>query len=130
MLSEMKEFYVKVSGDSELKQEVQALLMQASEVGEEETNRRMIAFAQNAGYQISIEEMKSYFLALAAEKTGVLSDDELDQVAGGKSSREEQLILVSIGTVGIGCGIASALGAINDVSCAEQIKDSDDPRRA
>jgi hypothetical protein len=45
-----------------------------------------VAFAASKGYEFTIEEAKQYAKARAAAKGEVLTDAELDGVAGGRDS--------------------------------------------
>jgi hypothetical protein len=61
-----------------------------------------------------VEEMQAFFRELTESKEAELSDTELDQVAGGKGTFGA---LTSIATLGIGCGIISAVAEAMKDGC-------------
>lgn len=97
-MSKMKELYEKVAADSALQAKFAEILKNAEAAGEAATKEKLTAFAREAGYDISIEEMQEFFGELAESKERDLSDAELDQVAGGK---------------GEGAGMAATWGVVS-----------------
>jgi hypothetical protein len=83
-MSKMKELYEKVAADSALRDKFAAIMKDAEAAGEEATNAKLIAFAKDAGAEVTPDEMRQFFKELAESKKGSLSDTELDMVAGGK----------------------------------------------
>jgi predicted ribosomally synthesized peptide with nif11-like leader len=79
----MKELYEKITGDSTLQAKFGEILNEAEKAGRQATDLRLAAFAKEAGYDISAEEMREFFRDLAEKRNGELSDAELDSVAGG-----------------------------------------------
>ena len=80
----MKELYEKIAGDSTLQAKFGEILNDAEKAGRQATDLRLAAFAKEAGYDISAEEMRESFRDLAEKRNGELSDSELDSVAGGR----------------------------------------------
>lgn len=80
----MKELYEKVAANSTLQENFAVIMKGAEEAGEEATNANLVAFAKEAGYEVTLEEMRKFFKEMAESKESELSDVELDMVAGGK----------------------------------------------
>ena len=104
-MTQMKTLYEKVAADPSLQEKFNGILQDAEKAGEAETQNRLLSFAKEAGYDVSIEEMQRYFEGLAKQE-GELSDQELDMVAGGKSTAETVL---SYATLNIGCDILNSM---------------------
>lgn len=103
----MKELYEKVAGDSGLQEKFAGIMKDAEKAGEEAVKEKLTAFAKEAGYEVSFEEMQEFFRALSEKKEGELSDAELDSVAGGKSPTGVDNIGHSIFTLGTTCAFGS-----------------------
>lgn len=81
-MSAFTEFYTKVMEHSDTKKELETILdgQRMEEIGDDKL-RKIGAIAKRLGYEITLEEAKSYF-----QGDDVLLDEEdLDAVAGGKS---------------------------------------------
>lgn len=113
-MSNMKELYEKVAADSALQAKFNEIMSAAEKDGKESTEAKLIAFAKEAGYAVTADEMKAYL-----ERQGELTDSELDLVAGGKGLG----ITLSVITVGVGCGALSAYVSNSDLdtSCTDAI---------
>ncbi len=85
-MSQMKELYEKVAAESALQVEFAAIMKEAEKADADATQGKLIAFAKDAGYDVTMEELQTFFKELVAPKEGELSDGELDQVAGGKTT--------------------------------------------
>lgn len=85
MTDKMKELYTKVAGDSDLQAKFEVIMAAAEKAGPEETGKKLIDFAKEAGFAFTLEEIHAFFIRLASPGEGALSDEELDAVAGGKS---------------------------------------------
>ncbi len=107
-MSKMNELYEKVAGDNKLQVKFSEIMKDADTAGEEATKEKLIAFAKEAGYDVTAMEMQEFFKELAESKKGELSDVELDQVAGGKSSRGTTMVVGSVLGLGFACAFASA----------------------
>ena len=83
-MSKMKDLYEKVGADRALQEKFGVIMKCAAEAGEEATNANLAAFAKEAGYEVTLEEMRKFFKEMAESKESELSDVELDMVAGGK----------------------------------------------
>ena len=85
-MSKMSEFYAKVSEDEALKQEIQAITGDKvfDELSDEQI-QSVSALATRQGYEITVEDAKSFF----APDEGELSMDALDAVAGGKKDKND-----------------------------------------
>lgn len=84
----MKKLYEKVAGDSVLQAKFAEIMNEGEEAGKAATEKKLIAFAKDAGFQVTLEEMQDYFNNLSRDEEGELSEVELDAVAGGKASPE------------------------------------------
>lgn len=83
-MSQMKELYVKVAADVTLQEKFTEIIKNAEAIGKEETGAKLVAFAKEAGYDVTPEEVKTFFADQS--KDGELSDADLEMVAGGKQS--------------------------------------------
>jgi len=90
-MSKMKELYTKVAADSNLQSKFSKIMEDAQQAGEEATKEKLTTFAKEAGYDVTMEELKEFFTGLTKAKEGILSDAELDQVAGGKRTGDMPL---------------------------------------
>lgn len=72
---------------------------------EAKSAEELIALANENGAELTIEEAKTYFAQLNA-KTGELTDDELDNVAGGGCSGEDGWITETAYVIRDGNGAA------------------------
>lgn len=96
----MKELYEKVAKDSALQKKFAEIMTEAEKAGPEETGRKLVAFARESGYEVTIEEMAEFFNILET-KESALSEEELDEVAGGEISNSKPKLSMS----GRGCPI-------------------------
>lgn len=121
-MSMMQELYTKVAGNSALQEKFNQILKDADNVGTSATEQKLLDFAQAEGYEISIEEMGAFFQSLSENRAGELSDMELDQVAGGKSTQGTQSIYISVVTLGLVCAVGSVVAELipNNGGCAGQ----------
>ncbi|MDD2189846.1 MAG: Nif11-like leader peptide family RiPP precursor [Eubacteriales bacterium] len=85
-MDKMKELYKKVAGDGDLQAKYAKIMSDAEKDGAQETGRKLLEFAKEAGYDMTLEEIQGFFSMSADAKEGALSEDELDSVAGGKGS--------------------------------------------
>ena len=106
-MSQMKELYAKVASDS-------ALQAKLAEIAKAPSEEKYIAFAKDAGFEVSIDDVKSY---LDDSKKGDLSDDELDMVAGGKW---DPLPVLNSVAKPASCVVSSALDAIDGGNCYDK----------
>jgi len=84
-MSQMKELYAKVAADSALQAKFSEIMKNAEAAGKEATEEKLVAFAKDAGYDVSIEEAKAFFNE-QGKSSGELDDADLEMVAGGKQS--------------------------------------------
>ncbi|MGN0578511.1 MAG: hypothetical protein ACI4J4_07820 [Ruminiclostridium sp.] len=84
----IEELYNEVMASEDLKHEFLALKPEEVE-----------SFAEKYGCKTTLDEIKS-FLTEKSAASGELSDEEIEQIAGGKSGGD---IALSIGLFGIGC---------------------------
>lgn len=80
----MQELFEKTAKDATLREKFSTITKDAETAGEDATKKKLIDFAKDAGYDVTLEEMRIYFKGLA-ENNKELSDTELDMVAGGKN---------------------------------------------
>lgn len=106
----MKELYKKITGDSALQAKFGEILNDAEKAGRVATDIKLAAFAEEAGYDISAEEMREFFRDLAEKRNGELSDAELDSVAGGLLNPNN--VLLSHSCQGYKCVQDSQMGLI------------------
>ena len=102
-MNKMNELYEKVAKDESLQTKLAKILKSTEEAGEAAVNEKLVAFAKEAGFDITVKEMKTFFKELAEKQEGELSGAEMDAVAGGKSGAIALDICMSIVSVGIGC---------------------------
>jgi predicted ribosomally synthesized peptide with nif11-like leader len=69
-------------------EEFAKIVAECKKMGEDATHQKLIDFAKNAGYDITLDEMREFFRNLKETKNGTLTDAELDIVAGGKNAHE------------------------------------------
>lgn len=85
----MQELFEKVSKDAALLKTLSAIMNDAEKAGTDATKEKLAAFAKDNGFDITIDEMRDYFKEVAESKDAVLSDEELDLVAGGKAGGDQ-----------------------------------------
>ena len=108
-MNKMEALYEKVSKDSKLQAEFTEIMKNAETAGKTEAEQELLSFAKNAGFEISLEEMRDFFEGKSGELNGQLSDAELDMVAGGKTTQGLICGIITSGvTLGIGCALISA----------------------
>lgn len=99
-----------------------AVLEDAKKAGEAIVEEKLKAFAKEAGYDVSIDEMNDFFKEMAEKEESGLSEMELDMVAGEKSELGAFNILLSELSLGIWCAYISATSAIVGKSCSGEFK--------
>lgn len=85
-MSKMMELYDKVTADFTLQEKFLEIINSAPDSGSEITGQKLSDFAKDAGYEISLDEMKAFFEEMAESKEDALTESELDMVAGGKGN--------------------------------------------
>lgn len=113
-MSKIRELYEKVSKDATLQERIDEILKDAEAAGQDATAAKLVEFAKNTGYDISIQEMQEFFQSFAAKKEGELSDLELDMVAGGKSTEGIMYVVGSVLSLGMTCAAVSLAGALKE----------------
>lgn len=108
-MDKMKELYEKVAKDSTLQENFAEIMSDAEKAGEATTGEKLKAFAKDAGFEISLDEMRAFFKELVETDKGQLSDFELDMVAGGKSENGRGNVIGSVVTLGISCAAGSLI---------------------
>jgi predicted ribosomally synthesized peptide with nif11-like leader len=86
VMSKMQELFGKVSKDSALQEKFMEIVKRTVNVGEVATKEKLIDFAKEVGYDITLEEMHRFFKDLNENNKGELLEEELEQVAGGSFS--------------------------------------------
>ena len=109
---QMQELYEKVSKDESL-QEKYAEIIKA-EKSREETEKELINFAKDEGFDVTMEDIKAFFKELSEKKEGAISEAELDMVAGGKGGSTDNL---SLKTLIYGCVVTSGTQEANGGKC-------------
>ena len=85
-MSKIKELYDKVAEDLTLQEKFFKIMGGVEVAGEDATKQKLIEFAKDAGYDVTLDEMKDFFQEAAESKDRALSEAELDMVAGGKGT--------------------------------------------
>lgn len=85
----MKELYEKVAANSILQAKFFEIMEFLQIDGVDATVKKLIDFAKEAEYDVTLEEMQEFFGEIAKPIDRALSDSELDMVAGGKISRQD-----------------------------------------
>lgn len=112
-MSQMKELYEKVSNDIDLQKKFGEILADGEKAGLEATEEKLIAFAQEVGFSVNLDEMRQFFKELESKNNGELSDMELDQVAGGKSTMGTVGVALTVISLGVLCALESVLRRAN-----------------
>ncbi|MEL7656601.1 MAG: Nif11-like leader peptide family RiPP precursor [Bacillota bacterium] len=81
-MSKMNELYAKVAADSALQEKYYKIVEEAGD--EAALGEKLVAFAKEQGFDITISDVEEFFKSLAEPANGQLSEEELDSVAGGK----------------------------------------------
>lgn len=115
-MEKMKELYDKVAKDGSLQSKFQDIMNNVGKEAEAAIAEKLVSFAKEAGYDVTIEEIKSFFGEILEKNRGALSDDELDLVAGGKMALGAVL---SLGSFGVGCAVMSATKELGGDSCKD-----------
>ena len=120
-MSAMNGLYSKVAGDPILQQKFSQIMAEAEQAGQTgdpsgtaATEEKLLAFAREAGFEVSTQEMQAFFQGMTAQAEGELSEAELDQVAGGKVN--PSVVIASVFTLGIVCAAGSIADAVNGIS--------------
>lgn len=108
-MEKTKQLYKKAAADIALQEKFSQIINEAEKAGQEETEAKLTSFAKEAGYEISLDEMRDFFKKHAEQDNGLLSDAELDMVAGGKSFNGIGNTIGSVITLGITCVAGSVL---------------------
>lgn len=93
-MKKIKEFYAKVLQDEESRAELKEILKGKSVEESDESQLLEIGkLAQKFGYEITLEEVKSYLSGEDME----LGEEDLDAVAGGKSTEYVDIYVCNVG---------------------------------
>lgn len=106
-MEKMKQLYEKVAADSTLQEKFSKIMSEAETAGETATGEKLTAFAKEAGFDVTIEEVQDFFSKLSESEKGELSESELDMVAGGKSAMGFVNITFSVASLGVACAAGS-----------------------
>jgi hypothetical protein len=113
VMSKVKELYEKVAADAALQAKFAEIMKDAEQTGWDTTSIKLIGFAKDAGYDVTVGEMREFFKEKTESNQGVLSDAELDMVAGGKSGEAVDHIFLSIVTLGTLCAAGSIVAELS-----------------
>ena len=105
LMSKMNELYSKVSKDGMLQAKFAELMKKTEGQDETTIGEQAVAFAKELGFDVTAEEVAAFFKELETPKAGELSDEDLDMVAGGKSSDGEVNVRLSVYTLGLYCAL-------------------------
>ena len=127
-MGKMQEFYEKVAGDASLQEKFGEIMNSAEKSGADETKGKLLSFAKDAGYDITIAEMQEFFQGLAEQNQDELSDSELDMVAGGKLSTGDWgsiaggVLFVASAAAGFtAVGVPVAIGCMTAAAAAKTV---------
>jgi len=81
-MSKMKELYLKVAADAGLQEKANKIFETTEDAAV--TVTKLVEFAKEQGYEVTVEEVKEFFKSQSEKSSGELDDDELESVAGGK----------------------------------------------
>ena len=95
----LNELYTEVTASDALKAEFLAL----------KTPEDIVAFAKKNGCDATLDDIKTFFEE-KQKSSGELNEEDLEQVAGGKGTNLGEIVL-SAGTVGLGCALLVAFSA-------------------
>ena len=107
-MGKMKALYDMVSADPALQQKIGEIVRNEEKAGEGEIKEKLVAFAKEAGFDVTIDEMAEFFAMRKEETGGELSEAELDMVAGGKLTFGGATIAVMASLTIVGCIVMSA----------------------
>jgi predicted ribosomally synthesized peptide with nif11-like leader len=82
-MSKIHDFFEKVGENQELQTKLIKIISDAEQAGETEIGTKIIDFASEAGFDITIDELREYFKEMAGSEDGSLSDSELNMISGG-----------------------------------------------
>ncbi len=94
-MEEMRKLYEKVAKSSMLQKKLIWIANEAAVAGRKKTRERLIDFAKDAGFDITIEEMRHFFMDLSEKQEAELTDTELEIVAGGNGMQNVFIKLFS-----------------------------------
>jgi predicted ribosomally synthesized peptide with nif11-like leader len=63
-MDKMKELYEKVAKDSDLQQKFAEIMKDAENAGKEETGKKLVAFAKEQGFDLTVDEIRDFFSKL------------------------------------------------------------------
>ena len=86
-MDKMKEFYEKITGNSELKMRLDEIMKAAEKNGKEVTGKKLLAFANEAGIPVAMDEIMHFIENRSGVGQMELSQEALSEVAGGASSQ-------------------------------------------
>ncbi len=100
-MSVMKELYDKVAADLTLQEKFLEIMDGAEDAAGDATGQKLVGFAKDAGFDVTLDEVKAFFQEMMAEsKEGALSEAELDMVAGGKGTNAFTGLFSKLGSLG------------------------------
>jgi predicted ribosomally synthesized peptide with nif11-like leader len=103
-MEKMKELYQKVAADPILRNKYKTILQETGKTEADENEKKLLAFAKEAGYDVTFSEMLDFFKDMSDPDAGELSESELDMVAGGKGNIDESAWWDGITDIGFGPG--------------------------
>jgi predicted ribosomally synthesized peptide with nif11-like leader len=118
-MEKMKELYDKVASDTGLQVKFLEIVNSAEKAGSVETKNKLLNFAKEAGYDVSLEEIGKFFEGMISQEASELSELELDMVAGGKISWKQIgaiVVTVTIATTSVVGTLALGVGGM--LGCA------------
>jgi predicted ribosomally synthesized peptide with nif11-like leader len=113
IMDNIEELYNKVTADETLQAKFNEITKNGEKEDPEALVKKLQSFAKEAGYEVTTDEIKTFFKDLSEKQSGPLSDAELDMVAGGKSMG----LIISLGSLGVGCAFLSVAAEISRSGC-------------
>lgn len=93
-MKNIKEFYEALANDKEMQERAKAMNSEKPE-NEEAALAAVVEFAEKEGYDFTADQLKTY---VEEQKTKELTDEELEQAAGGGSLFEMERVIKCICT--------------------------------
>ncbi len=90
-MNAMKDLYLKVAADEVLQEKVSNIFKDAGEDADA-AGAKLVEFAKEEGYDVTMEEITEFFTSLSETPDKPLNDEDLEAVAGGKSSGAGPLV--------------------------------------
>lgn len=102
-MENVQKFYEALTKDKEMQKRAQKMNV-TKPADEDAALAEIIAFAEKEGYSITASDVKEYISFRKTKKMGEISDDELDNVAGGGCGNSDSRCACIVIGAGGDCG--------------------------